>query len=404
MSTTHSATASSTSTNLPEGWRTVRFGDFVRNLDVYVSNPIEAGLERYIGLDHLDPESLHIKRWGLIADGTSFTRKFIKGQVLFGKRRAYQRKAAVADFDGICSGDILVFEPKSDDLLPDLLPFIVQSEGFYNHALGTSAGSLSPRTRWRDLAEYEFPLPPKDEQRRIADILWAADEALHGYTDAHVAYKAMFQALVKELTTTHMMHGGSTAQWQSYLLKDLAQIRRGASPRPIGDSRWFGNGPGWVRISDVTSSHKYLRQTEQYLSDEGVARSVQVGPGDVIMSICATIGRPAILAMEACIHDGFVLFANLQPQVYPEFLYYRLLAEESTFTSKGQPGTQANLNTSIVGNTTILLPTYTEQIEIVELLSKADGVMQQLEEHVRLKTELKSQLLQHLLNPGQSHV
>ena len=99
--------------------------------------------------------------------------------MLFGKRRAYQRKVAVADFDGLCSSDILVFEPADDQLLPELLPFIVQTEGFFQHALGTSAGSLSPRTRWRDLAAYEFPLPPLDEQRRIAEILWAAEEALN---------------------------------------------------------------------------------------------------------------------------------------------------------------------------------------------------------------------------------
>jgi type I restriction enzyme S subunit len=125
----------------------VRFGDVVRNVDVAERNPLENGLERYVGLEHLDPESLHIKRWGLIEEGTSFTRKFIEGQVLFGKRRAYQRKAAVAEFDGICSGDILVFEPKGDDLIPELLPFIVQSDGFFEKALGTSAGSLSPRTK-----------------------------------------------------------------------------------------------------------------------------------------------------------------------------------------------------------------------------------------------------------------
>jgi len=102
------------SNTLLDDWRTVKFGDVVRNVDVAERNPRETGLERYVGLEHLDPESLHIKRWGLIADGTSFTRKFVRGQVLFGKRRAYQRKAAVADFDGICSGDILVFEPKDD--------------------------------------------------------------------------------------------------------------------------------------------------------------------------------------------------------------------------------------------------------------------------------------------------
>jgi type I restriction enzyme S subunit len=100
------------------GLRQVKFGKVVRNVDVSVSNPVEQGIERYIGLEHIDPESLHIKRWGLIEDGTSFTRKFVPGQVLFGKRRAYQRKVAVAEFEGICSGDILVFEPADNELIP----------------------------------------------------------------------------------------------------------------------------------------------------------------------------------------------------------------------------------------------------------------------------------------------
>ena len=153
-------------------WSLVRFGDVVRNVRETERDPLSAGLERYVGLEHIEPENLHIKEWGLIEEGTSFTQKFVKGQVLFGKRRAYQRKVAVAEFDGVCSGDILAFEPKDDRLLPELLPFIVQSEGFFTNALRTSSGSLSPRTRWRDLAAYEFPLPPLDEQRRIAEILW----------------------------------------------------------------------------------------------------------------------------------------------------------------------------------------------------------------------------------------
>jgi type I restriction enzyme S subunit len=92
----------------------VHFGDVVRNVDESIRDPQNNGLERYVGLEHIDPESLHIQRWGLISEGTSFTRRFRKGQVLFGKRRAYQRKVAVAEFDGLCSSDILVFEPKDD--------------------------------------------------------------------------------------------------------------------------------------------------------------------------------------------------------------------------------------------------------------------------------------------------
>lgn len=167
--------------SLSSTWRTVRFGDVVRNVNAVEHKPLENGIEHFVGLEHLDPGSLHIKRWGLVADGTMFTRKFTRGQVLFGKRRAYQHKAAVAEFDGICSGDILVFEPANDELLLELLPFIVQSDGFFERALGTSAGSLSPRTKWKDLAEYEFALPPLNEQRRIAELLRAADEAVENF-------------------------------------------------------------------------------------------------------------------------------------------------------------------------------------------------------------------------------
>ena len=112
-------------------------------------------------------------------------------------------------------------------------------------------------------------------------------------------------------------------EWTPATLGDLASVRRGASPRPIQHPRWFNEtGPGWVRIVDVTRSDRYLRETEQRLSPLGVEKSVPVHPGDLIMSICATIGRPMILDMEACIHDGFVLFDKLSDRCDREFLYY----------------------------------------------------------------------------------
>lgn len=161
---------------LMPGWTWVSFGDVVRISKERSKNPHADGLERYVGLEHLSPEDLKIRRWGHTADGTSFTSVFHSGQVLFGKRRAYQRKVARADFSGVCSSDIYVFEPKDRRLLPDLLPFICQTDAFFEHALSTSAGSLSPRTNWKSLANYEFALPSLEGQRRFAKLLWTIEK------------------------------------------------------------------------------------------------------------------------------------------------------------------------------------------------------------------------------------
>ena len=160
------------------GWKKWRFDEVCRQVNTSSKDPVADGLHYVIGLEHIEPGNLHITKWDTLEKETTFTRKFVKGQVLFGRRRAYQRKVAYAEFDGICSGDILVFEAIEENLIPELLPFLIQSDGFFEKALATSAGSLSPRTKFKELADYEFLLPPKSEQKRLAELLWAADEMI----------------------------------------------------------------------------------------------------------------------------------------------------------------------------------------------------------------------------------
>lgn len=127
-------------------------------------------VKRFIGLENIESENLTISTWGDISKGTTFTKKFSKGDVLFGKRRAYLKKVAVADFEGICSGDILVIRAKEGKILPELLPFYIMSEPFINHAVSTSAGSLSPRTKWKDLSKLEFSIPDINTQKIISKV------------------------------------------------------------------------------------------------------------------------------------------------------------------------------------------------------------------------------------------
>jgi len=157
--------------------------------------PEEADVDRYVGLEHIDPESLKIRRWGEPSDVESSKILFRSGDIIFGKRRAYQRKLAVADFDGICSAHAMVLRPKTDVVLEEFLPFFMQSDIFMDRAVKISVGGLSPTINWRDLAKEEFALPPLEEQRRIAKGLRIATSALEKSQDLSARLAQLRDAL-----------------------------------------------------------------------------------------------------------------------------------------------------------------------------------------------------------------
>jgi len=171
------------------GWKIVKFGDIAENVAVRV-NPADAKTDIYVGLEHLDPGTLHLRQWGQPSDVTGQKLAFKKGDVIFGRRRAYQRKMAVAEFDGICSAHAMVVRAKPDMILPEFLPFFLQSDMFMDRAVEISVGSLSPTINWKTLRVQEFPLPPIEEQKRIAEILWAADDALEAKSKLVSALRA----------------------------------------------------------------------------------------------------------------------------------------------------------------------------------------------------------------------
>ena len=133
-----------------------------------------------VGLEHLEPGEITLSAWDIDSENT-FSKKFSAGQVLLGRRRVYLRKAVLAPMDGICSGDITVIEALPNKILPELLPFIIQNDAFFNYAMKGSAGSLSPRVKWEHLQDYEFALPSLSEQRVLADKLWAAYRLKESY-------------------------------------------------------------------------------------------------------------------------------------------------------------------------------------------------------------------------------
>jgi len=147
-----------------------------------VLNGDKSGLP-VVGLEHLIPKEIKLEHWDVDVDNT-FTKMFRKGNVLFGRRRAYLKKAAYATVDGVCSGDITVIEAIPGKILPELLPFIIQNDYLFDYAVGKSAGSLSPRVKWEHLKNFEFDeLPDLETQRKLAKLLWSIQETMESYKE-----------------------------------------------------------------------------------------------------------------------------------------------------------------------------------------------------------------------------
>ena len=151
-----------------------------------------------VGLEHMVSEELTLTSWSDDSENT-FSKVFRKGDVLFGRRRAYLKKAAVAPFDGICSSDITVIEANAERIVPELLPFIIQNDALFDYAVGKSAGSLSPRVKWEHLKNYKFELPEMAKQRELAELLWAMDEAKKSYQELISATDALVKSQFIEM-------------------------------------------------------------------------------------------------------------------------------------------------------------------------------------------------------------
>ena len=180
--------------------------------------PVDEDKYTYLGLEHLDSDSIYVTRYG--ADVAPKGEKLImkKGDVLFGKRRAYQKKVAIAPFDGIFSAHGMVLRPKEDVIDKDFFPMFIKSDYFLDAAIKISVGSLSPTINWRDLKELKFELPSLEEQRKLAEVLWAIYDMKDKYKKLILATDELVKSQFIE------MFGDTLTDQSLYKVVSLASV------------------------------------------------------------------------------------------------------------------------------------------------------------------------------------
>ena len=385
-------------------WTSVEFGNVVQNKNESSKNPALEGLTRVVGLDDMDSESLPLRRWseiGDLPDGTTFTRKFTSGQVLFGKRRSYQEKVSVPDFDGVCSGDILVFEAKDKKMLNKFLPIVVQSADFISHAIATSAGSLSPRTKWSDLAKYQFCLPSLKDQEKIIEIVSAIDQMIDAYQD--LPLEAQRGSLLHELLST----GGNN--WTETTIVEVLE-------RSVGGV--WGSEPGMDQEEVVVVRSTEFTKSGYLNYHTGVNRSIktsqlssrEIKEGDILLEKSGggpkqPVGR--VVFVESDIPSRFVCSNFIQlltpsiDVVIPRFIFLVLWtwhSKNKTLEYQAQTTGIRNLRTPDYLKKKVLLPPLVEQKRIVEIVSAMDHVIQSTEQAIRDLKVLRRTLLAEILS------
>ncbi len=325
-----------------------------------------------VGLEHLTPQDLTLSTWDDGKDNT-FTKMFRKGQVLFGRRRAYLKKAAIAPFDGICSGDITVIEAMPERILPELLPFIIQNDSLFDYAVGKSAGSLSPRVKWEHLKNYEFELPTLDEQRKLAGILWASHDAKEAYqrllTATDNLVKSQFIEMFGDPVTNPM-------GWPIYELGDISSSRLGKmldGKQQTGKSRF-----PYLANYNVQWFHFDLSELHEMDFSEADQREFELKDGDLMVCEGGEIGRCAIwhnqitpCFFQKAVHrircDGRLILPE-----YLSFWFYEYAQEHGFDDIAGSKTTIAHLPGVKLKKLDVIVPPLDRQRAFVSLLESTD--------------------------------
>lgn len=283
--------------------------------------PEKADKHTYIGLEHLDPGRLQVTRYG--SDVAPIGEKLImrKGDVLFGKRRAYQKKVAIAPFDGIFSAHGMVLRPNEKVIDRDFFPFFISSDYFLDAAIAISVGSLSPTINWRDLRELEFELPNLVKQRELAKIFSALEETKK-------SYRKLLQ-LSDELVKSQFveMFGGFSEWTDTHKLGDICDSISDGShnpPKGVDYSRNLMISSKNIRDGQITIDDP------RYLSDEEFEQEnkrTNVKPGDVLLTIVGAIGRVAVVPEtigRIALQRSVAVLHIYKERILPVFMMYML--------------------------------------------------------------------------------
>lgn len=335
--------------------------------------PTDDDKEHYIGLEHLDSDCLSITRWGSDVAPTGEKLLMKKGDILFGKRRAYQRKVGIAPFDGIFSAHGMVLRPNEEVINKDFFPFFISSDQFMERAVRISVGGLSPTINWKDLREQEFELPSLDKQLVLADKLRAAYRLKESYKKLLVATDEMVKSQFIEM----FYNDNFTCE----KLKAHIEVIRGVSYKPT-DVRDAKDKDSSVILRSNNIFNGLINYDDiVFVDSTRVSEAQELSKGDIVM--CGSNGSKNLVGKAAMITEpplhktsfgAFCLGIRCKDTIHPMYLssYFQTSIYRNKIEELGAGSNILNIKPDYINNMEIPVPRIEQQLKFVSIAEQAD--------------------------------
>ncbi len=367
-------------------WKLTRLGDLAEEVSKRVDTPSESGYDRFVGLEHFYSGDLRIKDWGGTKNLVSSAKAFQAGDILLARRNAYLRRASLVDFDGCCSGDAFVLRENHDSVVPGFLAFVVNSNGLWDYANDNAAGTMSKRVKWRDLANYEFLLPPKAQQAKLAELLWAMEEVVQlGFKNQDklvLTAEAIFiETLFEKSVSRDPFFINISSRHEVRKLSELlTELQYG-----ISESLSTEIGIPILRMNNLQNGKLDLSDLKYYAASDGELDKFILQKGDILFNRTNSfdlVGKVSLFEEE-----GTYSFASYlirikvdKKRLDPRFLNYYLNSSIglSKIRKYRTPGvSQSNINAQNLKRIPVPYPSLEIQIALmdkIELFQKAERI------------------------------
>ncbi|MDB4787556.1 restriction endonuclease subunit S [Flavobacteriales bacterium] len=324
-------------------WTKVRLGDVATEYSSRINDPSSGDRERFVGSSCIGQWDFRVQEWESTESVTSAMKLFEEGDYLLVRRSLYasdfRERAPRAHFAGVCSGDILTIRENPELIADGFLIGILNNPSIWSYIVANASGSITRRIKWKDLANYEFLLPPKDQQAEIAELLWALEDSNEIYLGIEKKMSGLESAVSRQAFPMD----------RTELLGDLATLYSGGTPSRKVPEYWGGDIP-WVKTTEVDYSE--ITVTEESITALGLKESAAklVRSGTILMAMYGqgvTRGRVSILGIDASCNQACAVIEVKDKEIV-DWVYFFLKFSYDSIRGLAQGAIQENLNLGLI--------------------------------------------------------